>query len=50
MITRNGREISLTINPKDTAASKWAKDAADRIFSHYTDSEMEAIRKRNGEK
>ena len=48
MITKNGREVKITINPKDLAAAKWAKEAATRIFSHYTNEEMELMRKRNG--
>jgi hypothetical protein len=49
-ITRNGQEVVLQItNDKKElkAAEKWAKDACNRIFSHYTEQEMDEMRKRN---
>ena len=45
MITLNGKIVSLKQGGKD--AEQWAKEAADRIFSHYTKQELETLRKQN---
>jgi hypothetical protein len=50
MITRNGQIVVITITEDKKelkAAEKWAKSACDRIFSHYSEKEMDEMRKRN---
>lgn len=47
MITHNGLEIKIPESKITKEAVKWAKDAADRIFSHYSKTDLELMKKRN---
>lgn len=46
MITLNGKQV--VIKPGNKEAEDWAKGAVDRILSHYTEEELETMRKQNG--
>lgn len=48
MIILNGKAVTVKQGGKD--AEQWAKEACDRIFSHYTKQELETLRKQNGKK
>lgn len=51
MITKNGLTVVIDDskrNPKEVQeATIWAKQACDRIFSHYSEQELIDMRKRN---
>jgi len=49
LITLNGKPVNIkSQSVSDAKASQWAKEACNRIFSHYTPEEMELMRKQNG--
>jgi hypothetical protein len=52
MITKNGLQVIIDNKNRSNQdlqdAEQWAKEACDRIFSHYSKQEMETMRKQNG--
>lgn len=46
MITLNGKQVAIK-GQSNKETEKWAKEACDRIFSHYSKQEMELLRKQN---
>lgn len=51
MITLNGKPVTIQYSrhtPKEIEeATLWAKGVCDRVFSHYTESEMDLMRRAN---
>jgi hypothetical protein len=49
MITNNGKQARLpeASTKQQKAAETWAKGVCDRVFSHYTEEELDTMRKQN---